>query len=126
MHLIEVSPALRQRQAQTLRDVGDVPVRWHDALDELPPGPVIMLANEFFDALPVHQAEAADGWHERSIEIDSGDELAFGVAREPLAHFARDCCRQLAKRRSAPFSSGAPTTSRLELAARVRDDGAAL
>ena len=39
VHLIEMSPALQQRQAQTLRGVHDVPVRWHATLDEVPPGP---------------------------------------------------------------------------------------
>ena len=38
-------------------------------LDEVSGGPSIVVANEFFDALPVHQAvKRADGWHERVIE----------------------------------------------------------
>ena len=98
VHLIEVSPALRQRQAHTLRDAGDVPVRWHATLAEIPPGPAIVLANEFFDALPVHQAERRPtGWHERRITVNAGDELAFTLAPDPIAGFERQLPPAVAK-----------------------------
>jgi NADH dehydrogenase [ubiquinone] 1 alpha subcomplex assembly factor 7 len=85
VHLIEVSPALQQRQAETLRGVGDVPVRWHKTLGAAPLGPAIILANEFFDALPVNQAERQqDGWHERRITVNAGGELAFTLSPEPM------------------------------------------
>ena len=49
----------------------------------LPPGPTIVIANEFFDALPVrHYVKAAGGWRQRLVGLD-GDALAFGLAPEP-------------------------------------------
>ena len=49
--------------------------------------PLIVVANEFFDALPVNQAvKTDDGWHERRIGIDADGKLAFTVAPEPMPH----------------------------------------
>ena len=46
-----------------------MPILWHDMLADVPSGPNIIIANEFIDALPVHQAiKQADGWHERVVE----------------------------------------------------------
>ena len=57
-------------------------------LDEVPPGPTIILANEFFDALPVQQAVmCVDGWHERVVKIDDNDRLAFTNGRDPIPLF---------------------------------------
>jgi len=87
VHLVETSPVLRARQQQTLGKL-DVAVTWHDALAEVPEGPAIILANEFFDALPVNQAvKQADGWHERVVNIDDNGDLAFAVASAPLRFF---------------------------------------
>src|SRR5207244_9692309 len=67
VHLVEVSRALEKRQRQSFTGL-DVPVEWYKALDDVPEGPAIILANEFFDALPVQQAVmCADGWHERVV-----------------------------------------------------------
>lgn len=88
IHLVETSVDLQSRQRQTLTGVDDVMLRWHMTLDEVPAGPAIILANEFFDALPVHQAERlATGWHERAVTVNAGGELALTVAAEPLDDF---------------------------------------
>ncbi len=61
---------------------------WHAALEDVPKGPAIIVANEFFDALPVYQAVKTEhGWHERQIEIDSIGNLAFTIAPDPIPHF---------------------------------------
>ena len=66
----------------------DVPVSWHKSLSEVPEGPLIVIANEFFDALPVHQAVmCADGWHERVVKIGEDDHLHFSIARDPIPLF---------------------------------------
>jgi len=65
VHLVETSPALKAKQAETLAGAGAV---WHDSVDTLPAGPAIILANEFFDALPIDQyVFRAEGWHERMV-----------------------------------------------------------
>jgi SAM-dependent MidA family methyltransferase len=87
VHLVETSPVLRERQQQTLAGI-DVPTRWHAALAEVPDGPLILIANEFFDALPVHQCvRQKDGWHERLVGADAAGNLLFTLAPEPIAHF---------------------------------------
>jgi NADH dehydrogenase [ubiquinone] 1 alpha subcomplex assembly factor 7 len=80
VHLVETSPVLRRAQAQGLH--GFEPV-WHDDASTLPDRPLIVIANEFFDALPVHQLVHRGGhWHERLVGLMDG-ELAFGLAPEP-------------------------------------------
>ena len=87
VHLVEISPALEERQRQALSGV-DVPVSWHKTLEDVPAGPTIILANEFFDALPVHQAVmCVDGWHERAVKIGPGGEFQFTHARDPIPLF---------------------------------------
>ncbi len=54
LHLVETSPRLRDIQRQTLAAAG-VEATWHERIDDLPPGPLIVVANEFFDALPIRQ-----------------------------------------------------------------------
>ena len=80
--LVETSPALRQRQADRLAATraDGVAITWCTKLDDVPPGPLFLLANEFFDALPVRQFEhLPDGWHERTVTAAAtGDGLAFG------------------------------------------------
>jgi NADH dehydrogenase [ubiquinone] 1 alpha subcomplex assembly factor 7 len=87
VHLVEISPLLAQLQRQTLNGLG-APVVWHQSLHDVPDGQLIVIANEFFDALPVHQAiRKSNGWHQRVVEVDRVGNLAFGVADEPTAHF---------------------------------------
>ena len=70
-HLVDISPVLRTSQRETLADAG-IPISWHDSLEEVPAGRTLVIANEFFDALPIHQYQrTADGWCER--QIDGGD-----------------------------------------------------
>jgi len=87
VHFVEISPALEARQRQAFTGI-DVPVEWHRTLDEVPEGPTIILANEFFDALPVQQAVmCADGWHERVVKIADANRLQFSNARDPIPLF---------------------------------------
>ncbi|PQO23174.1 methyltransferase [Rhodobacteraceae bacterium WD3A24] len=79
IHLVEASPALRARQAAAL---GDAAPQWHDSSDALPGDmPLFLLANEFFDALPIRQFVRAEGpaWRERVVTRDADGALAFGL-----------------------------------------------
>jgi SAM-dependent MidA family methyltransferase len=83
LHLIETSPALRKAQQQALGQVG-LPIDWHDRVDDLPAGPLVIIANEFFDALPIRQfVRTAGGWAERMVGIGEGGGLAFGLRPSP-------------------------------------------
>jgi NADH dehydrogenase [ubiquinone] 1 alpha subcomplex assembly factor 7 len=87
VHLIETSPALHARQAAVLETL-DLPLAWYHDVSELPEIPLVVIANEFFDALAVHQAvRAADGWHERVIAMDAEDNLSFAVHPDPIGDF---------------------------------------
>jgi SAM-dependent MidA family methyltransferase len=98
VHLVETSPGLQALQRETLRDVNNLaaferragireaPLHWHADIGEVPAAPSIIVANEFFDALPVRQAERRpDGWHERMVAVDAGGALTFAVAQDPLS-----------------------------------------
>ncbi len=74
--LVEASPVLRQMQARRVARE----VRWIGAVGDLPDQPLFLIANEFFDALPIRQFQrGADGWRERLIGLH-GDCLAFGLS----------------------------------------------
>jgi NADH dehydrogenase [ubiquinone] 1 alpha subcomplex assembly factor 7 len=127
VHLIEVSPVLQQRQVETLRGVQDVPVRWHKTLGEAPLGPAIIFANEFFDALPVNQAERRPtGWHERRITVNAGGELAFAVSPEPLESFKANLPPSVAKAPVGEVFEWRSDQWATDLALRVLGGGAAL
>lgn len=87
VHMVEINPALIERQKETLKG-GRSNVTWHKSIDDVPDGPSIVLANEYFDALPVHQViRQQHGWHERVVDLNSGGQLVFAAAAEPLKHF---------------------------------------
>jgi len=86
IHLVEINPVLREKQKAALSGVRII--AWHDSLDQVPTGPAVILANEYFDVLPIHQAVKREtGWHERTVEIDDGGKLAFGFAPDPMPRF---------------------------------------
>ena len=75
LHLVETSPRLRQTQAETLKNYSPV---WYDRLEDVPAGPVFIVANEFFDALPVQQfVRVQEKWQERRIGFDEGKGFVF-------------------------------------------------
>ncbi|MET7245778.1 SAM-dependent methyltransferase [Methylobacterium sp. EM32] len=87
LHLVETSPPLRAAQKRALAAASP---SWHDAVDTLPGGPAILLANEFFDALPVRQYQRTErGWCERRVGLN-GDALAFGLSPDPTPEITRD------------------------------------
>lgn len=74
--LLEASPALRDEQAKTLAP--HTPT-WLDSIDHLPERPTFLIANEFFDALPIRQfVREGDNWRERQVGMANGA-LTFGL-----------------------------------------------
>ena len=74
--LIEASPRLRALQAQTLQAYAPI---WTNAVQDLPALPLFLLANEFFDALPIRQFQrAGPAWRERLVGVQD-DQLCLGL-----------------------------------------------
>ena len=126
VHLVEINPVLRDKQEEMLFGVRNI--TWHDSIDEIPEGPAIILANEYFDVLPIHQAVRREsGWHERVVELDDAGKLIFGSAPEPIPRFEVLLPPLV---RAAPVGAvfeWRPDLEIMKLATRVRDqDGAAL
>jgi NADH dehydrogenase [ubiquinone] 1 alpha subcomplex assembly factor 7 len=85
IHLVEFSPALAGLQRQTLAGAAGR-IAWHERLEEVPPGPMILIANEFFDAIPIRQLQLTGGrWHERVVGLDATGNLVLGLAPDPVA-----------------------------------------
>ncbi|MCY4032709.1 MAG: SAM-dependent methyltransferase [Hyphomicrobiales bacterium] len=83
VHLVETSASLQRTQARTLGGV-DIPVRWHESVESLPETPMLLIANEFFDALPIRQfAYTAQGWRERRVGLAEDD--AFTICLGDVA-----------------------------------------
>lgn len=78
VHLVETSKALREKQWRALHQYAPI---WHDNLETLPQdGPMIFVANEFFDALPIRQFILnPEGWRERVIALADNGGLGFSV-----------------------------------------------
>jgi SAM-dependent MidA family methyltransferase len=127
VHMVELSPVLQAQQEKTLEGCG-LTVFWHAHLNEVPKGPAIIFANEFFDALPVNQAIKTDrGWHERRIQIDASGALAFTIASEPLPFFQTLLPPQSDVARAGAVFEWRGDTEAMEVGRRVADGrGAAL
>ncbi len=75
--LVEVNPALRQKQETALCDYSP---NWVEQINDLPELPLYLVANEFFDALPIRQfTRCREGWQEQMIGLVN-EALAFGPA----------------------------------------------
>lgn len=82
--LVEASPTLRGLQQQRLASA-PARISWRPSLDiEEVSGPLFVLANEFFDALPIRQfLRLGEHWHERVLALTPEGELGFAVAPMP-------------------------------------------
>lgn len=82
LHLIEASPTLRTKQRDLLSPQLNGEITWLVSIDQLPEQPLFLVANEFFDALPIRQYQrGASGWHERLVGLRDGA-LTFGLGPE--------------------------------------------
>jgi len=99
LHLIETSERLQAQQAENLREFRPV---FHAHPGELPDGPMLLLANEFFDALPIRQFERTEsGWRERLVTF----EPEAGAFRFTLAHAVTPDVQIPARLRAAAVGS---------------------
>jgi len=79
LHLVEINERLRALQEDAL---AGRPATWHARFDDVPEGPLLLVANEFFDALPVRQFEKTErGWSERMVGLAAdGETLRLALA----------------------------------------------
>jgi NADH dehydrogenase [ubiquinone] 1 alpha subcomplex assembly factor 7 len=78
VHLVEINATLINAQKAALQGFA---AQWHKSFDTLPPGPMILVANEFWDALPIHQFVMTDaGWKERIVLLKENGKFTFGEA----------------------------------------------
>jgi NADH dehydrogenase [ubiquinone] 1 alpha subcomplex assembly factor 7 len=83
VHLIDVSPTLQQVQRQALADSG-WNVTWHSTFADVPDGPLLLIANELFDALPIRQfVRSLAGWCERLVDLAPDGSFRFVLTRGP-------------------------------------------
>lgn len=82
--LVEASGRLRHEQQRRLKSAGAT-IDWADTFSVLPPGPALIIANEFFDCLPIRQfVRTSIGWRERLVGTDdAGSALAFTLSETP-------------------------------------------
>ncbi|MEO0391069.1 MAG: SAM-dependent methyltransferase [Pseudomonadota bacterium] len=89
--LLDASAPLRRAQQAALNPYDPT---WIDSVEALPPQPLYLVANEFFDALPIRQFQrAGDSWRERMVGLQGGAlTLGLGPAQpQPaLAHRLAD------------------------------------
>ena len=120
LHFVETSPALRKIQKEAFPGVIH-----HDDLSTLPEdAPLLIVGNEFFDALPIHQLiRSADGWHERMIGLD-GDDFVFVAGDKPMDTIVPKGWRS-ASQGTMIETSAAASTLMGEVATRLKNQGGA-
>jgi len=127
VHLIETSLDLQARQRATLSTVDDVPVYWHTTIEDVPDAASIIVANEFFDALPVRQAERRPtGWHERMVAVDASGALTLTIAHDPLPNLGPKLPPAAVRARFGEIFEWRPAKFAIEIARRAAAGGAAL
>jgi len=127
LYLLEASAPLRAEQERRLTKFGAV---WVSRLDDLPEQPMLVIANEFLDALPIRQfVRRGGGWLERMVTLDREDRFVFvegplgAIARVLVPPVLRDSAREgdVVEISTAALAVGAGVGARLS-----RQTGAAL
>ncbi|MGB3805825.1 MAG: SAM-dependent methyltransferase, partial [Erythrobacter sp.] len=120
IHFVEGSPALRKIQKEAFPKATH-----HHDLSTLPDdAPLLIVANEFFDALPIHQlVRSADGWHERMVGLEGG-ELAFVAGDAPMDSIVPKSWKT-ATQGTMIETSAAAVSVMTEIAHRLKEQGGA-
>ena len=95
IHLVESNTYLQTQQASALQRFGHL--TWHKRFADLPDGPMILIANEFFDCLPVRQfVRQDDHWHERMVGLEGQNQLKLVLSPDPVPIEKTDILRKSA------------------------------
>ena len=130
LSLIEVSRVLRRLQEDALHEAPVSSLRWLDRFDDLDisNGPLIVVANEFFDALPTRQfVRTGRGWFERCVGLGQHGELVFGATPDPIdAALIPEGLRDAAAGSVVEIAPARPVTARAVGERIANSSGAAL
>ena len=120
IHFVEGSTALKDIQLAALPGA-----QWHHDLSTLPPyGPILLVANEFLDALPVRQlVKTEDGWRERMV-VPEGDKFVCMAGSQPMDAAVPEARRNAAPGTIIETNPGSAATV-YEVAGRLIDQGGA-
>ncbi len=120
VHFVETSTALKDVQLASIPGA-----QWHHDLSTIPPyGPILLVANEFLDALPVRQlVMTADGWRERMV-VPDGDRFVCIAGSQPMDAAVPEIRRQAELGTIIETCPGAAATV-YEVAGRLNDQGGA-
>ena len=120
IHFVESSLALKDVQLAAVPQA-----TWHHDLSTVPPyGPVLVVGNEFLDALPVRQlVRTADGWRERMIALD-GERFVFIAGSQPMDAMVPEARRAAPPGTIVETCPGAAATV-YEIAGRLVEQGGA-
>jgi SAM-dependent MidA family methyltransferase len=126
VHMVEINPVLREKQKATLTGVRDI--TWHERIEDVPDGPSVIFANEYFDVMPIHQMVRREtGWHERVITLDDEENFVYGLAPDPTPGFEALVPPLVGAAPIGAIFEWRPDAEIMTLARRVRDQrGAAL
>lgn len=120
IHFVETSASLRAIQREAFPDC----IHHHDISTLPDDAPLLIVANEFFDALPIHQlVRSADGWFDRLIGLD-GDNFTFMAGRERMDHLVPPSWTSAAQGAMIETSPAAVALM-AEIARRLREQGGA-
>nr|WP_282449325.1 class I SAM-dependent methyltransferase [Roseibium sp. CAU 1639] len=125
LNMVETSPRLRQIQSETLNRAPLQP-DFRDRIQDVPQGPLILVANEFFDALPIHQfIRTQDGWRERQVGLTGAGELTFGIGTARLPDSAVPAALATAPEGTIFETQPAANAVAEEIGRRIADHGGA-
>lgn len=118
-YFVETSQTLRKAQALAVPDA-----LFCDSIDDLPEdGPLFIVANEFFDALPIRQfISTHSGWRERVVASDKGDKFTAMPGTIAMDSFIPDNIRN-APNDSIYETSPDTSNSVYELISRIKNQG---
>jgi SAM-dependent MidA family methyltransferase len=120
IHFVETSATLRKLQREAFPDC----IHHHDISTLPDDAPLLIIANEFFDALPVqHLIRSTDGWYPRLVGLE-GDEFIFVTGRERMDHLVPPSW-VTASQGTLIETSPASVALMAEIARRLKDQGGA-
>jgi len=81
VRMIDINQQMIAEQKKKLAIYSDMNIVWKESIDDLPEKPLLLVCNEFFDALPINQfVMTENGWREKMVTVDDEDNLSFSLS----------------------------------------------